>query len=759
MTYADIILPLPLEGYFTYAVPEAMRERLRPGCRVRVPLGKTKTYTGIVAQLRDALPATMQAAPENVRPIVELMDAAPVLLPDQLRLWQWIADYYMAPIGDVYKAALPAGLKAEEDQRPKTERYVALADNYRTAQSLRAVMGMLHRAVAQQKVLRCYLSMVGADEENPVPRSEITREELMNESHCTAAVLRQLTDKKILRVYEKEVGRIPLGGTPHPERVKPLNEAQAEAYDQILSLQLSKDVTLLHGVTSSGKTEIYIHLIQKALDEGRQVLYLLPEIALTVQIMQRLRNVFGDRLGIYHSRYSDAERVEIWRRQLSDRPYDVVLGARSAVFLPFQRLGLVIVDEEHEQSFKQMDPAPRYHARSVATVLARMMGAKTLLGTATPSSESYWNAVKAGKYGYVRLDKRYQDMALPEVEVVDVKDLRRRKMMTGNFSPRLLAAIREAIGHGRQVILFQNRRGFAPRVECHVCGWTPRCPNCDVSLTYHKVTGALTCHYCGYTTRVPDHCPSCESRDVRGRGFGTEKVEDELQALVPEARIARMDLDTTRTKNAYERIISEFAQGQTNVLVGTQMVTKGLDFDHVGVVGILNADAMLNIPDFRAFEQAFAMLSQVSGRAGRKNQRGLVILQTRQPDSPIVRQVVNHDYLSFYEQLFEERRLFRYPPFTHLTYIYLKHRQENTVETAAVEMGGRLRGLFGDRVLGPDKPAVARVKTLHIRKLVLKLELGIDLRRVRQSLREVQMAMMKSKIYGALQIYYDVDPL
>lgn len=759
MTYADIILPLPLEGYFTYTVPDALAARVKVGSRVRVPLGKTKRYTGIVAALHDTLPTGVKVGKDGLKSVAEVMDDSPVLLPQQLRLWQWIADYYLSPIGDVYKAALPAGLKAEEDYRPKTETYITLADAYRSPESLRAAMSMLHRAQGQLKVLRCYLELAQVDERQPMPQREITREELQNESHCTAAVLRQVVSRGLLRPYEKEVGRIPLGGEPHPERIKPLNEAQTEAYNKILLQQMGKDITLLHGVTSSGKTEIYIHLIQKTLREGRQALFLLPEIALTVQMMQRLRNVFGDQLGIYHSRYSDAERVEIWRRQLSDHPYGVVLGARSAVFLPFQRLGLVIVDEEHEQSFKQMDPAPRYHARSAAIVLAKMCGAKTLLGTATPSSESYWNAMQ-GKYGYVRLDKRYQNIALPAVEVVDVKDLRRRKMMSGNFSPRLLAAIRDALASGQQAILFQNRRGFAPQVECRDCGWTPRCPNCDVSLTYHKVSAMLSCHYCGYVERVPDRCPNCESRDIRNRGFGTEKVEDELQGLVPEARIARMDLDTTRTKNAYERIINDFAQGKTNVLVGTQMVTKGLDFDHVGVVGILNADAMLNVPDFRAYEQAFAMLSQVSGRAGRKGGRqGTVILQTRQPDSPVVQQVVSHDYRAFYDALFEERRLFRYPPFTRLTYIYLKHRQENTVDTAALEMGSRLRALFGDRVLGPDKPAVARVKTLYIRKLMLKLETGINLPRVRQCLREVQTAMLSSRTYGALQIYYDVDPL
>ena len=543
MTYADIILPLPLEGYFTYCVPDTMAPRLQPGCRVRVPLGKTKTYTGLVAALHNQVPAGLKTGKEGVKSIVEMMDPGPVLLPQQLRLWQWIADYYLSPIGDVYKAALPSGLKAEDDYRPKTETYVVLADDFRSAQALRAAQAMLQRAPAQQKVLRAYLELASVSEENPVPQREITREELMNEAHCTTTVLRQFLDRRILRLYEKEVGRIPLGGMPHPEHIKPLSEAQADAYNQILVQQMSKDITLLHGVTSSGKTEIYIHLIQRALDEGRQVLYLLPEIALTVQMMQRLRRVFGDRLGIYHSRYSDAERVEIWKRQLSDHPYDVILGARSALFLPFQRLGLVIVDEEHEQSFKQMDPAPRYHARSAAIILAKLCGAKVLLGTATPSSESYWNA-QTGKYGYVRLDKRYQDMALPAVEVVDVKDLRRRKMMTGHFSLRLLAAIRAALASGKQAILFQNRRGFAPRVECHVCGWTPKCPHCDVSLTYHKTMGLLTCHYCGYVLRVPTVCPNCESHDIRGRGFGTERVEDELQARVPEAKIARMDLDT-----------------------------------------------------------------------------------------------------------------------------------------------------------------------------------------------------------------------
>ena len=581
----------------------------------------------------------------------------------------------------------------------------------------------------------------------------------MNESHCTAAVLRGLIEKGILQTYRKEVGRLNNSyGEVQPNAIHLLNEAQSTAYDKLLLQMMSHNVTLLHGVTSSGKTEIYIHLILKALQEHKQVLYLLPEIALTVQMTDRLRRVFGNKLGIYHSRYNDDERVEIWKKQLSSTPYDVVLGARSAVFLPFQRLGLVIVDEEHETSFKQQDPAPRYHARSAAIVLAQMYGAKTLLGTATPSAESYRNA-QLGKYGLVTLSQRYKDIQLPAIEVVDVKDLRRRKMMSGLFSPHLLAAVREALQRGEQAILFQNRRGFAPMVECHVCGWVPRCPNCDVSLTHHKNMNLLTCHYCGYTERVPEQCPSCESKDIKGRGYGTEKIEDEIMNLFPDARVARMDLDTTRTKNAYERLITDFSAGKTNLLIGTQMVSKGLDFDRVSVVGILDADNMLNYPDFRAYEHAFTMMAQVSGRAGRKGKQGRVILQTKSPELPVIHQVVRHDYAAFYASLLEERAVFRYPPFFHLIYIYLKHRNDDTVNSASLELGSRLREIFGDRVLGPDKPSVARVKTLYIRKIILKLENGIDYKLAKQYLRTIKDAMMKEKRYGALTIYYDIDPL
>ncbi|AEA21470.1 replication restart helicase PriA [Prevotella denticola] len=768
MTYANIILPLPLEGYFTYGVPDALASDVRPGVRVSVPLGKCKTYVGIVAAYPVEIPDSSEEKAVSGKKIVykniiEVLDDSPVLLPRQLKLWHWIADYYMSPIGEVYKAALPSGLKAEDGFRPRTELYIRLADNLRDGRTLAFIIESMQRAAKQIEVLMTYLRLAGVDEMGGItpgtPLREVTREELMNVTHASAAVVQALQRRKILVTYEKEVGRLNHGAVPHPERIKPLNEAQTDAYNQTLIQMMTHPVTLLHGVTSSGKTEIYIHLIQKAINEHKQVLYLLPEIALTVQITGRLQAVFGSRLGIYHSKYSDAERVEIWKKQLSETPYDVILGARSAVFLPFQRLGLVIIDEEHEQSFKQQDPAPRYHARSAAIVLAQMYaGAKTLLGTATPSMETYYNA-RQGKYGLVELTRRYKDLQLPAVEVVDIKDLYRRKMMTGPFSPRLLAAVRDALGRGEQAILFQNRRGFAPMVECRQCGWVPKCPDCDVSLTYHKSMNYLTCHYCGYTMRVPEVCPCCESRDIRGRGYGTEKIEDEVRSIFPEARIARMDLDTTRTRNAYERLINDFSAGRSNLLIGTQMISKGLDFDKVSVVGILNADTMLNYPDFRAYEQAFMMMSQVSGRAGRKGRQGLVILQTKSPDLPVIRQVVQNDYRSFYSDLLAERRDFRYPPFYHLIYVYLKYREENTVNSAGLELGSRLREIFGSRVLGPDKPAVARVKTLSIRKIVLKLENGIDHARVRQYLRGAMEAMLKDKRYGALQVYYDVDPL
>lgn len=757
MLYVEVILPLPLDGTFTYSVPDTLAPQVRMGVRVVVPLGRSKTYTAMAVRTHNDKPEF------DTRDILQVVDDSPVLPERQLRLWQWISTYYMCALGDVFKAALPAGLKAEDGYRPKTVRCVTLPSNLRTEHSLHIAMTALSRALKQQQTFCKYLELSHWDqidgETPPEHIQEVACDELQNAANASDAILRQLTSRRFLEVYHREVGRIGGGGEYSPENIQPLSEAQQDAMNKIGVQFMGKNVVLLHGVTSSGKTEIYIHLIQKAIEEGRQVLYLLPEIALTVQMTRRLQRVFGSRLGIYHSRYSDAERVEIWKKQLSDEPYDVILGARSAVFLPFSRLGLVIVDEEHETSFKQQDPAPRYHARSAAIMLARMYdGAKVLLGTATPSMESYNNAL-TGKYGYVSLTTRYKDVALPDIHVVDIKDLYRRKMMRGPFSPELLDAMRAALKQHKQVILFQNRRGFAPMVECKVCGWVPKCKNCDVSLTYHRSMNVLTCHYCGYTYAVPHQCPNCESTELLGRGYGTEKIEDRVRELFPDARIARMDLDTTRSAGAYQRIIGDFSSGRTDILIGTQMISKGLDFSGVTVVGILNADTMLNYPDFRAYEHAYMMLTQVSGRAGRRGDRGLVILQTKSPDLPVIQQVVSGDFKTFASDLMDERRMFHYPPFYHLVYVYLRYRNEPVVESAAIKMASRLRQQFGERVLGPDKPAVARVKTESIRKIVVKLEQGIDLALARRCMSASRTALLQDKRYAAMSVFFDVDPL
>ena len=744
--FVDVILPLPLDGVFTYSVPQPWGEQVKIGIRVLVPFGR-KTHVGIVAKThKGPLPTDFQ-----IKDILQVLDAEPIMLGTQLRLWQWIADYYMSPIGEVYKAALPSGLKAEDGYKAKTETYIRLTPNFCNEQALHIALDMLQRAPKQLKVLVDFLTLTESGD------GSLSRDELLNEGHTLQSV-NALQKRGILETYEKEVGRLNHGGEPHLDNIKPLSAHQQDAYNQIQFSFLKKNVTLLHGVTSSGKTEIYIHLIRQALEQKQQVLYLLPEIALTVQIMQRLQHVFGNRLGIYHSKYSDAERVEIWQKQLSQNPYDVILGARSAVFLPFQRLGLVIIDEEHETSYKQQDPMPRYHARSAAIMLAQLFKAKTLLGTATPSLESYHNA-KTGKYGLVELFQRYKGIELPEIQIVDIKDLQHRKMMHGPFSPLLLNKVREALERGEQAILFQNRRGYAPMLECKQCGWVPHCNHCDVSLTLHRNTNQLTCHYCGTVYQVPTECPACGCKELQTRGYGTEKIETDIRDIFPEARIARMDLDTTRTRQAYERIISDFSKGRTNLLIGTQMISKGLDFDKVSVVGILNADTMLNYPDFRAYEHAFMMMAQVSGRAGRKGRRGLVILQTKSPDLPIIQQVVRNDYTAFYRSMIAERQQFRYPPYYRLIYVYLKHRQDAVVEAAGSEMGCRLRQLFPGRVLGPDKPGISKVKSLSIRKIVLKFEPSLNMSEVRKYLMLTQQQMLQNKRYASLQIYYDVDPL
>lgn len=743
MKYIDCILPLGVEGLLTYSIPEGMEQRVCPFVRLLVPLGKSKTYTALAVRIHDEEPKGVE-----VKAVIDVLDEKPVLLTSQYDIWKWMAEYYICPIGDIYRAAMPAGLKQEDGYRAKTETWIRFTRSYQGAKEQAIAKEMVRRAAKQSQVLAVFADLIGENE-------GVTKEELMNTAHATSAVVKALIDRGILETYEVPVGRLSTGGDNHMERIKPLSEAQTKAYDEVNAAGTIP--VLLQGVTGSGKTEIYIHLIRDAVKAGKQVLYILPEIALTVQIMQRLQCVFGDEMGIYHSKYSDAERVEIWQKQLSDNPYKIILGARSAVLLPFTNLGLIIIDEEHDPSFKQQDPAPRYHARSVAMMLAKKHGAKVVLGTATPSMESFNNAL-SGKFRLVQLTERYRGLQLPKIEIVNTADMQRRKMMYGPFSPRLVEAMKSAISDGKQVILFLNRRGFAPIVECRDCGWVPKCENCDVSLTMHKTTDRLTCHYCGYTYQIPKKCPSCFCTDVRDHGYGTEKVEEKLMGLFPEVKVARMDLDTTRTKNAHARIIADFSAGKTNVLIGTQMVSKGLDFGNVSVVGIVNADSILNTPDFRAYERGFQMLSQVSGRAGRKEGQGLVILQTKQPDVPVIGQVVRNDYRTFYKTQCEERQMFKYPPFYRLIYVYLRHAKDPVVETAGIEMAGRMRQIFGSRVLGPDRPSVARVKSMNIRKIVLKLEPGIDLPRVRLCLRQIRQIIMQDKRYASLQVYYDVDP-
>ena len=818
--YVDVILPLPLWSLFTYALPATWGDEVQVGCRVVVSFGKKKYYTAIVQRIHTDKPQGYE-----VKALTELLDASPILLPSQFRFWQWLADYNLCTLGDVYKAALPSGLKIEsetivvpneefeeweslsareeqvmhllqdgEEQsvtllekasglknllnviksllekeaitikeelkrsyRPKVETRVRLAPDARNEHRLHIFFDELQRRAPKQlDLLMKYLDLSGAL--NPGEVREVSKQELLSRSGAGATVFNGLVQRGVLETYKEEVGRLERIEAPQQITLHPLADAQQRAYHAIQQSFTTHSVCLLHGVTAAGKTEIYMHLIEEQLRQGRQVLYLLPEIALTTQITQRLRQVFGSRLGVYHSKFPDAERVEIWNKQLSDQPYDLILGVRSSIFLPFQRLGLVIVDEEHENSFKQQDPAPRYHARNAALVLAAQFGAKTLLGTATPSLESWYHAT-TGKYALVQLTERYHQVALPRIVPVDIKELQRTKRMSGPFSPLLLQQIRQALERHEQVILFQNRRGFAPMIECNTCGWVPKCKHCDVSLTYHKGLRQLTCHYCGYTEPLIQRCPACDGVDLRYRGFGTEKIEDEIKALFPEAQVARMDLDTTRTRTAFERIITDFQQGRTHILVGTQMVSKGLDFEHVSVVGILNADTMLNYPDFRAYERAFQMMAQVAGRAGRSKEQGTVILQTRSIDHPILSQVMANNYEAMATGQLVERQLFHYPPYYRLIYVYLKHRDEQILSQASFQMASRLRQCFGDRVLGPDKPPVARIQTLFIRKMVLKIETNASLAHARELLVKVQQETLSDERYRSLIIYYDVDPM
>lgn len=825
MLYADVILPLSLADSYTYAVPQDLQGRIGVGYRVIVPFGQKKIYTAIVMQLHETPPQDCQ-----VKEVLDVLDDHAILLPQQLKFWQWISNYYICTLGDVFRAALPSGLKLESETKvvlnsefesdsafsPREQRvWDSLVQNQeQTISQLQKSVGvknimpaihallakqalflkeevrraykprieirvrlaqeddLLHkndwekvlndkieslvRAKKQQELLMMYLKLAQFDSYMETAKIHpVSRQDLIKYSGASFATLKGLLDKGILELYTYEIGRLHSSRSEEIQ-LKDLSPMQNQAYRRVLNAFSQKDICLLHGVTSSGKTEVYTHLISEVLKARKQVLYLVPEIALTTQLTERLSNVFGSRVGVYHSKYPDSTRVEIWQKQLSDQPYDIILGVRSSMFLPFQRLGLVIIDEEHETSYKQQDPAPRYHARNAALVLAAQLGAKTLLGTATPSLESYYYA-NQGKYAYVPLTERYQGLELPDIQVVDIREQQKKKYMNGPFSAPLLSAIRSSLENKEQVILFQNRRGFAPMVECKVCGWVPKCVHCDVSLSYHRRLNILTCHYCGYTCQLPHQCPACESKDVMSRGYGTERIEDLIHDIFPEAKLGRMDLDTTRTRIAYEKIISDFQKGETDILIGTQMVTKGLDFENVSVVGILDADTMINYPDFRSYERAFQMMAQVAGRSGRHGHRGLVILQTRNIHLPIIQQVVDNDYIGMYDYQIEERKSFRYPPFYRMISIYLKHRKEDIVEKMAHWMAAQLDTILGqDRVLGPDKPVVSRLQNLYIRKLVVKVEITAPMLEVRKSLCALEKAACT--LDRSLIVYCDVDP-
>ena len=819
MKYIDVILPLPLKASFTYAVPVDWSEQIRIGMRVVVPFGKKKMYTAIVSIIHTHKPEL----PYEIKDIICLLDAEPILRYPQLKFWEWISSYYMACMGDVYQAAVPAGMKLESetlvcinpdfeaeavlsdkeqrildalsDGRPstvemlnkateinsvlptlkllleknaievsesltekfriKTESFVRLNDKCEDDAVLRNVFDELNRAKKQLDLLMNYIEL--SKYLQPAKRKEVAKKELLDKSGISVAVLNGLVEKGVFEVYKKEISRLDIN-TSEVQEVFPLNSSQQIALQEINTRFFDKQVVLLHGITSSGKTEIYIHLIKNAIEQGLQVLYLVPEIALTTQLTTRLKRVFGNKLGVYHSKFSDAERVEIWNNVLNDKTYDVIIGVRSSVFLPFRKLGLVIVDEEHETSYKQFDPSPRYHARNASIVLASMHGAKTLLGTATPSIESYYNAC-VGKYGLVQLDKRHADMELPEFLVVDTKEAYHKKRMEGHFSDQLLANIKKALENKEQIILFQNRRGYAPYTECKACTYVPKCKNCDVSLTVHKVFNTLTCHYCGYSEPIPNLCPACKTPGLHTKGFGTEKIEDEIKLLFPDARVSRMDMDTTRSKKAYEKLISDFEQYKVDILIGTQMVTKGLDFERVSIVGILNADNMLNFPDFRAHERAFQLMAQVSGRAGRKYKRGLVILQTTFPSHSVIGQVLQNDYLAMYNVQSVERMEFKYPPFYRLIQISLRHKDVQVVKQAAFEMGKRLRAVFGTRLLGPVDPPIGRIQNLYIKQLILKIENEASPVKAKEILNAVSDSILQESKFKSVRIGLDVDPM
>ena len=731
-------MPLAISDVYTYSVPDSI-PCPSAGMRVLVPLGR-KSLTGIV--LKEHTAPVKEGI--RLRDILCVLDETPVVTRDQLFLWRWIADYYLCTVGEVLAAALPAGI-IDDNYTARTATYLSLHPTL----DIEHTRLLLRRAPKQWHVLETYLRLSAAS-------PKIEKRILIEESGESTAVVRTLVERKILDESEQNVSRIaPYTGIVEPAHL--LSPPQQKAADEIRRVWQSHEVCLLHGITSSGKTEVYIRLIQEQLEQGRNVLYLVPEIALTTQLTDRLCLVFGDSLMVYHSRFSDAERVEIYHAvRYAKRPY-LVIGARSAIFLPFQNLGLVIVDEEHESSYKQSEPAPRYHARSAAIILAHAVGAKVLLGSATPSVDSYYNAT-IGKYGLVSLSERYAGLQLPKITLIDLKRQYHRKEMYGHFSDPLVDRIREELSRHKQVILFQNRRGYAPMLQCAACGKPPRCVNCDVPLTYHKQTSRLVCHYCGYSIPLPQRCPTCGG-EMRIRGFGTERLEDEIAALFPEAKVLRMDLDTTRNKTAYQDIINAFSRHEVDILIGTQMVSKGLHFDDVSLVAVLNADQLLNQPDFHSYERAYQMLEQVAGRAGRKGRQGEVMIQTFEPDNPVLGYVLHHDYQGLFNSQSAERKMFNYPPFQRLITLILRHRDVHRLETAANTLQARLQQVFGNRAGGVIIPSVARVQNQYIREIRLRIETTANIARAKSLLMEqIHYTLTLPECKGTT-ILPDVDPL
>lgn len=822
MLYAEVIIPRPLDTTFTYRVPDALAADIRNGSRVIVPFGPRRYYTGVVDSLSPVGPVNTDYAMKDVAMVV---DPRPIVRHPQVKFWRWLAGYYLCSLGEVYAAALPAGLKIESetqielnreavaddvfdlDRRESTliellaskggvmspreissvdgfsnpepviarlldkqlvvikeklverfkarkESYVALVVN--DGESPDDFFARVKGAKAQERALMALISLGGMKPDGSQAR-EVTRKALEERAAVTGPIIKELQKKGLVRLYDKEISRFTYNG-PTVSSLPELSDAQKRAYEEIDKAFIDHQVTLLHGVTSSGKTEIYITLIDRILRRGDRALFLVPEIALTTQLTRRLQRVFGDKVVIYHSKFSDAERVEVWLRLLNSDDPCVVIGARSAVFLPFGNLGLVIVDEEHDPSYKQADPAPRYNGRDAAIVLATMHGAKVLLGSATPSVETYYKAV-SGKYGLVTLTERFSGATLPEVEIVDLNRERQAGRMTGAFADRTLAEARKNLNEGRQVIFFLNRRGYSPVARCKMCGFVPKCDFCDVSLTYHRRPEELVCHYCGTVYPMMKVCPSCHEPTLEVVGYGTERVEDEITASFPDRRIIRMDLDTTRNKNAYADLVADFSAHKADILVGTQMVTKGLDFGDVGLVIVSGADRLAAYPDFHSTERAFNLISQVSGRAGRRRDtQGRVLIETRNPDNPVFALAAAHDYLSFYKTEVDERRAFNYPPFTRIIDIYIKHKDSAEATRLANIYAARLRELFGNRVSGPQEPMVARVKLMYIRKIMLKIEVEASMTKVKEILRNLYIETASSPLTRGLRLYYDVDP-